>query len=400
MKKRYLAILLVAAVAGLMAVSGDGGTSVFGDWMRRLTRSDVRDCAVGPWGHVWYVPTLIEIPPDRIQIPSWSYTPLRWYLEAPSRDALVATLGRCGLEPEQIDLLLMSEIAITNGIGHIFQPPEALVLDLTPEVRARLYEELGRFTQNDAQFAPFRFSGDPDQEWLLDGQLLPEVKELAESLMYRHGKARMFSDLTLVLNRFPSPAVSSNLFVELSREATLLARVRLAPEDDVDELAKYWGLPDRQAEVRTLMKTMKFSEVLRDVSVTLLLPRFAKDHLYRYSRPEDPSFPSCHYTSMNFFNDKPDLRFTNLVESAQVLARDYVVVTNNFQLGDVILFMRNGHEAIHSCNYIADRIVFTRNGGSWAQPWMLTTLDALVDFYSYPEPIKLRVMRRRDLMPH
>jgi len=40
-------------------------------------------------------------------------------------------------------------------------------------------------------------------------------------------------------------------------------------------------------------------------------------------------------------------------------------------------------ELIHSCNYIADGIVFTRNGGSLEQPWMLTKLDAVVDYYSY-----------------
>jgi hypothetical protein len=391
---------MVAFLLGiLLSMNLARGSSLWTHMVWRYTHPDVYDCASGPWGNVWYVPSLIEIPPDRIQIPGWSYTPVRWYMEAESSDRLATMLRSCGLTSGQVGQLLDSRVGLTNGVGYVLQPSESFILDLSPEVRSRLYDRLGRYPQNDSHFSPFRFGGDESQEWLTGESLLPEVKELTESLIYHHGKTRMFSDMNLVLNRYPSPQVYSNLFFELSRESTLIARVRVMPGDDVDRLAQYWGTPDRQAEVRTLLKTVQLSGSLQDVSVTLLLPSFARDRVYRYSRPDDPPFPSCHYTSMNFFNDEPDDRLTNLVEAAKVLASDYVVVTNDFRLGDVILFMKNGREAIHSCNYIADRIVFTRNGGGWAQPWMLTTLDALMDFYSYPDPVSLKVVRRRA-QPH
>ena len=102
---------------------------------------------------------------------------------------------------------------------------------------------------------------------------------------------------------------------------------------------------------------------------------------------------------MNFFSDKPDARFTNLTEVARSLDQDYVEVKREFQLGDVILLMKTGSDAIHSCNYVADRLVFTKNGGSMAQPWILARLDDIVDFYSYPDPVvSVKIMRRRDLM--
>jgi hypothetical protein len=207
----------------------------------------------------------------------------------------------------------------------------------------------------------------------------------------------MFSDLNLVLERYPSACVYSNLFSVLSRQSTLVARVRVLPEDDVDALARYWGVPHRETEVRTLMKTLQGTDTCRDVPVSMLLPGFARDRIYRYWHEGDPEFASCHYTAMNFLNEGADGRFTNLTEVAKTLANDYVEVRTDFKLGDVILLMKNEAEAIHSCNYIAGGIVFTRNGGSFAQPWMLTTLDALVDFYSYPDAVQVKVMRRRDL---
>jgi hypothetical protein len=67
------------------------------------------------------------------------------------------------------------------------------------------------------------------------------------------------------------------------------------------------------------------------------------------------------------------------------------------RLGDVILFQRNATEAIHTCNYIADGIVFTKNGGALGHPWLFARLDDLMEFYNYPTPIKLSFLRRRDL---
>ncbi len=55
-------------------------------------------------------------------------------------------------------------------------------------------------------------------------------------------------------------------------------------------------------------------------------------------------------------------------------------------------------ESDHSCNYIADGMVFSKNGGSFAHPWILTMLDDLVAFYSVPDAVRLRFVRRRDLI--
>jgi len=207
----------------------------------------------------------------------------------------------------------------------------------------------------------------------------------------------MFSDLDFVLERYPSVAVYSNLFCTMSRESTLVARVRVLPGDDVDALAHYWGYPHREDEVRTLMKTLQGTDACRDVPVSMLLPGFARDRIYRYWHEGDPAFADCHYTAMNFLNEKADGRFTNTTEVAKVMMNDYVEVMQDFRLGDLILLMKNEKGVVHSCNYVADGIVFTRNGGSVEEPWLLTKLDSLVDYYSYPDPVHVKILRRRDL---
>ena len=103
------------------------------------------------------------------------------------------------------------------------------------------------------------------------------------------------------------------------------------------------------------------------------------------------------FTSLNFFSDNPDERCTNDTYAAEVIQRDYFTVTTPPCLGDLILFRRGPDEIIHSCNYIADGIVFTKNGGSLGHPWMFARLSDLMDFYSQPTPVRISFMRRRDL---
>ena len=361
---------------------------------------DVQVCETGAWGRVWYERSIIEIPPDRIQVQTFQPKETLWYIGAEASTQMVATLQGCGLESEQIKELLATLSPATDGVGRVLHPSGEFLLSLSDSVRRNLYGMLGRYSQNGMCTWPFRFSGDSSSDWFKGVNLDPKLIELVKSLVYHEGKSQMFSDLDYVLERYPSATVYSNLFRTLSRQSTLVARVRVLPEDDVDVLAHYWGVPNREADVRTLMKTLQGTDDCRDVPVSMLLPGFARDRIYRYWHEGDPEFASCHYTAFNFLNEKADGRFTNLTEVAKTLASDYIEVKQDFRLGDVILLMKNESEAIHSCNYVADGIVFTHHGGSFSQPWMLTTLDALVDFYSYPDPVHVKVMRRRDLNRH
>ena len=387
-------------ICGLMFVSL-GFAGIFNPFSQWPPHSwDIQVCDTGAWGRVWYERSIIEIPPDRIQVQTFQPKETLWYIGAEASTQIVATLQMCGLESEQIRELLATLRPATDGVGRILHPSGEFILSLSDSVRRNLYGMLGRYSQNSMCTWPFRFSGDPSSDWFKGVNLDPKLIELVKSLVYHEGKSQMFSDLDYVLELYPSAIVYSNLFRTLSRQSTLVARVRVLPGDDVDALAHYWGVPNREDDVRTLMKTLQGTDDCRDVPVSMLLPGFARDRIYRYWHEGDPEFASCHYTAFNFLNEKADGRFTNLTEVAKTIANDYIEVKQDFRLGDVILLMKNESEAIHSCNYVADGIVFTHNGGSFSQPWMLTTLDALVDFYSYPDPVHVKVMRRRDLNRH
>ena len=374
-----------------------------GGWLvaKRLILADTSQrCAPGPWGEVHYSDTYIEAPESLVNATTVPNEPTRWFVEAVSPLNLKLALQACELPTQQITRLMHPAIAVTNGTGYVLQPPDELVLGLGSDERARLYYWLASFPQNVAYAGPYRFESDIGKDWLEDSHLPPEVIGLVRTLIYQHWNLWLFSDLTLVLRHYPDPKIYATLFRALSRTATLLAYVRVSRDDSAVDLAHYWGWPDREDAVRVRIKASQATGSPQNISVGMLLPYFARDRIYHYRNREDPDWATCHYTAMNFFNDPPDLRFTNTTEIIRSLKEDYVEVREDFQLGDIVQFMQNGSNVVHSCNYVAGNLIFTKNGGSLVQPWVLDELDDLVAFYSYPNPVTVRVMRRKDCIKH
>lgn len=51
-----------------------------------------------------------------------------------------------------------------------------------------------------------------------------------------------------------------------------------------------------------------------------------------------------------------------------------------------MLFLTPHGELIHSAVYLADKIVYTKNGPTSLHPWMLSTVQDLIDQYSFQIP--------------
>ena len=81
----------------------------------------------------------------------------------------------------------------------------------------------------------------------------------------------------------------------------------------------------------------------------------------------------------------------------RTLKQEYYRVYGNLQLGDVVLFVKEGEEAIHSAVHIADDVVFTKNGNSSSQPWELMKLEDMKTFYPTLKPMDVRFFRRKGV---
>ena len=50
---------------------------------------------------------------------------------------------------------------------------------------------------------------------------------------------------------------------------------------------------------------------------------------------------------------------------------------------DIVFFQKADATVMHAAVYLADNVVYTKNGGSNLHPWMLSTIPELQDLYSF-----------------
>lgn len=283
--------------------------------------------------------------------------------------------------------------------GFVARPEMSLILGLSRSSRESIYGVLAQERRN-AQFDPFRQPVSMAATWFDDSELAIDTIEIARKLMYRHGEAECLADVSALVASVPSEQERAKLFRTLSRQSAVLATLEVRPTTDLSPLIAYWGHGGRERNVEPLLKSISKLPEGRSLDVARLLPQFARARLLTYPEPVDAG-PNgrydCHWSSLNFFNATPDDTLTNPDVVAETLKSRYHMIERASQLGDVIFLLDAGGNGIHSAAYVADDVVFTKNGSSIAVPWQLMRLGDLEAHYRTIGAVKTIVFRRNDL---
>ena len=84
---------------------------------------------------------------------------------------------------------------------------------------------------------------------------------------------------------------------------------------------------------------------------------------------------------------------TSSSPATDALRERYKEVGGQPQFGDIVLLTLPDASSIHSAVYIADNIVFSKNGPSLAAPFIFTTIEDMLAFYPNAESIRLTYYR-------
>jgi hypothetical protein len=150
--------------------------------------------------------------------------------------------------------------------------------------------------------------------------------------------------------------------------------------------------------MRPLLESLKRQPTGGAASILYFLPPFARQRLYSYPLPSQLGDPTmdCHWSTMNFFNEIPDNRFSDPAYTVAYLKTNYYQIAKPIAYGDRIFLLDKNGNAIHSAVYLADDVVFTKNGNNFAQPWMLMRLKNLIAEYTTDTPPGMAVYRDRN----
>lgn len=360
----------------------------------------IHQCRPGPWGELQYSRILIEPPDEYVTAQNLEPDALRWVFKSYSRESLEQLWQDSHLSAAQVRELDAPASIELNPDAIVVKPTHEFVLALDLEARTKIYNALSIFPENPDQNEPFRFRADAIDEWFDHCGLAPETIALIKRMIYRRGNSALFSDHDVVLPFLKSRAERLQLITTLARKSTLLVKLRVTPTSDLDTLMNYWGHGPRSKDIGPLLLSISHRPRGITLDIAHLLTRFARARLFTYPQPSDHPDDvnhDCHWTSLNFFNDPPDERFADAGFVRHTLENDYAPVVGRPVFGDIFVFARPDGKVIHSCVYIADDIVFTKNGYSYTMPWILMNLSDVIAYYPADPPLTIRAYRRKDL---
>ena len=326
--------------------------------------------------------------------------PPKWLFDKTSEASLTRFLGSCDLREVEKRVLLDKRTWMINSNGITVLPPEQVVWSLSHKARQQIYSVLAKSSANYPQCFPFRFPVDAFDLKFKESGLPVEQIEKIKRLTYTNAGFLCFTDLQAV-QKVLRPDDFKDLVSSLYAVPTYLLRLRVAPDADVDSLIKYWGKGGREKLVAPLLTALSHAPGGGAINISYFLPPFARLRLYTYPEDwQDPTAPKqdCFFTAMNFFNETPDTNFFNTAYSKRVLDTEYVAIKEEPAFGDIVTLFNGAGDPVHTCVYIADDFVFTKNGVNAAQPWVLMRMpDMLMIYFAHETSGKMLVLRRKDL---
>ena len=353
----------------------------------------------GPWGRLEYNTIELERPDETLIVKDGGKVPpTRWVFENITESELARLLGGSDMTPNQTRELTDRKIWTRSGTGWQLLPSPDVVLSLGQHARKRIYAVLARSAQNPLHFHPFHIAADRFDNWV-DSSELPEDKQaLMRTLAYTESNTTYLADFEVIEGRCTLEE-RKHFAKAISRNPALLMRLRIMPGSDLNALESYWGRGGRMNAMRPLLQSLSHTPGGALLSVSYFFPEFARMRLYTYPDPQtDPTAArqDCFWTAMNFLNEEPDNRFLQPDAIRQTLQSDYVQIQTNWAYGDIIVLLENGRDATHMCVYIADNVVFTKNGVDPLEPWLLMKIPDMIPRYENGKPISLLGYRKKS----
>jgi hypothetical protein len=352
----------------------------------------------GPWGKLIAIPITIQ-PPSSFFVTNppvgesrfWHFPGMRF----PEVQALLATAG---VGRDAVGMLLKTARENADPPGVTLEPPEDFLLAMSDGLRAKIYLQLSRFRENINICDPFRYAGGTFEQWTMDSRLSPETLNVFRRLTYLRNGVPCFSDLSLLFSRVRDPLEKVRLAQILTRTPALEVYLEIKENEDINPIVEYWGIGRQKEMIEPLLDAMNDRPIGGVINIVYLLPRFARTRLNTFVFGDDliqetaDRTHDCKWTSLNFFNDVPDERFSS--EAGRELGVQMSdPIDSPSKLGDLLFFIGKNGEVIHVCVSLAGDIVFTKNGSSPQAPFVLSHLKDVVAYY---KPLGMeRIVYRR-----
>lgn len=350
-----------------------------------------------PWGQLEYTTVDLQRPDEAVLVDDQPVPGTRWFFAGLAERQVAELFAVADLTPPQQARLADRSCWQSATNGWFVTPPVPVLRSLAPDARRRIYAVLAHSPLNPFQYRPTRVPTGHFADWLRTSGLPADKEELLASLSYPDGDTTCFADVNLVAAGC-TVAERRQLAKALTRTPSLLMKLRLTADADLDRALRYWDAAGRGRAMKPLLESLARNPGAAAVNVAIFFPPSARLRLYTYPDARDVTTNAaqdCIWTALNFFNETPDNRFLNPAAVRAAVQSDYFPVGTNRAFGDLAVLIANRRDTVHMCIYVADDVVFTKNGMDPLDPWVLMRISDMLQRYRTDQPTELLFLRRR-----
>jgi hypothetical protein len=351
-----------------------------------------------PWGKLAKHQIFLEAPERLVTMFPTPSSTTNWVLAEKDLPKLVELLQKSML-PESIWQPMLGPdrmLKLPDGVA-LYPAPE-LLAKMTEADRSAIYTLLAHTPGNEYIQQPLVITTSLDR-WVHGTELPAPMQKIVRQMAWTDGHNRYFSDLSSLVASAANRNEITLAMKHMTRTESLLVELEISSESNMSSIQAYWKAGRDRTDAGAILASLVPDEKgnISRISISHLLPPHVRRLLYAYpemSQGVIGRFPDCHWTSLNFWEASPQEYFIDTTAAGRELANNYDLVTDELRLGDVLLF-RNGDAGLHSCVYIAANVVFSKNGGNVAHPWVLCEIEDLFSHYHDIPDLKIDVLRRK-----
>ncbi len=355
----------------------------------------------GNWGRLKCFHIFIEAPKSLVDDFPLPNTKPRWSFAEADLTRLPELFKTAGL-PELFIVDLMDPMSRVREGGMVHLYPKLPDLEaMTPAMRTIIYRELAKQSINEYYVDPVLMTTETVQEWFRSSKLRPELVEKISQMTYLRGECLAFSDLSAILSHATGDADARAIFKAFTRTRSLMVQMELLPDTDLIPLLDYWtiGIGLRRKDIEPLMQSIMDTPGVGWLGITHIVPALPRKLLYTYPGPElmrNGILPDCHWTSLNFFNYEPHEYLLDSRLATSAVLEKFEPVDAPYRYGDILFFLdADNGDAFHSCVYLADDIVYTKNGRNLLSPWILMKIDDVKKIYIHDRNGRVQAYRHK-----
>jgi hypothetical protein len=357
---------------------------------------------LGPWGKLRYFYIYLEAPKALVDDYPLPNPKPRWSFPESTLGQLPQFFKDVGLPESFRDALLdPANQSRMDGMIHLF-PPIPEIEAMNPATRALVYGELRKFPINEYHAEPLLITTETVEEFYRTSKLRPELVGKIREMSYRYGNCLAFSDLPALISFAGSESEARLIIKSCTRTRSLMVHLELEEGTDLEPLLEYWslGLGLRRKDLEPIMQSILDTRGVERLGLAHILPAQARKLLYTYPGPEfvrEGIQPDCHWTSLNFFNYSPQNYLLSERLATSTVLEKFTPVRPPYRYGDILFYLDSETgSAQHSCVYLADDIVFTKNGRNAFQPWVILKLDEVNKLYLHDKIGRIQAYRHKD----